>query len=252
MSMTQVKSLLSELRLDGMAGLLDKALEDAGRDGWSFLEILDHLLHAEAEWRDRRKLETRIKQSKLKRDASFEDFDGTARRSITKAELREIYNLKWLEEGRPLVLVGQTGVGKTFLAHATGMHACARGKTVLFLSLTHWLEQQSMARATGSYLKFREKMIRPDLLILDDFGMRKLTSVEAEDLREIAEERSYGKSTLITTQLPPSHWAEVIPDPVLFEAIRDRFEAPGLLLKITGESYRAVKAKKLAQGAQIH
>jgi DNA replication protein DnaC len=92
-------------------------------------------------------------------------------------------------------------------------------------------------------LKFREKMIKPDLLVLDDFGMRKFTVMEAEDLREICEERSYGKSTMITTQLPISHWAEVLPDPVLAEAIKDRFEGPGLVITITGESYRPRKAK---------
>ena len=248
MSMTQVKTLLDELRLAGMSNLLEKVIEDGKKESWSFTESLDALLQAEADWRDRRRLETRIKSSRLKRESSFEDFDSTAKRSLTKAEVREIYNLKWLEDGRPLVLVGQTGVGKTFLAQATGMRACGSGKTVLFLSLTHWLEQEALARGTGTYLKFREKMIRPDLLILDDFGMRKMNTVEAEDLREILEERSYGKSTLITTQLPPSHWAEVIPDPVLAEAIKDRFEGPGLIFKITGDSYRGVKAKKLAAG----
>ncbi len=111
------------------------------------------------------------------------------------------------------------------------------------------MESQAQARATGTYLKFRAQMIRPDILVLDDFGMRKFTAVEAEDLREIIEERSYGKSTLVTTQLPLDHWAEVLPDPVLAEAITVRFEGPGLVFKITGESYRKVKAKKVAADA---
>ena len=93
-------------------------------------------------------------------------------------------------------------------------------------------------------------MIKPDLLILDDFGMRKLTALEAEDLREILEERSYGKSTMITTQLPTDHWAEVIPDPVLTEAITDRFDGPGLVFQVTGESYRKIKGKKLDSGGK--
>jgi DNA replication protein DnaC len=110
------------------------------------------------------------------------------------------------------------------------------------------MEQQAQARATGGYLKFREKMVRPDLLVLDDFGMRRFTAVEAEDLREILEERSYGKSTLVTTQLPPDHWAEVLPDPVLAEAITDRFLGPGLVVTITCESYRKVRAAKKVAG----
>jgi DNA replication protein DnaC len=250
MSMTQIKSLMLELKLHGFAAALERTAEEAKKHEWSSEEWLDALLQAEADFRERRKTARRIKQSKLKTQASFEDFDFTAKRSITKAEIREIYSLKWLEEGRPLVLVGQTGVGKTYIAQAAGLHACQNGKTALFLSMNHFLEQQAEARHTGSYLKFRDRMIRPDLLALDDFGMKKLTAVEAEDLREILEERSYGKSTLITTQLPVDHWPEVIPDPVLAEAIRDRMEGPALQIKITGESYRRLAMSKKASKAK--
>ncbi len=249
MSMTQVRHLMVELRLHGMATLLDKTIDDAKKDDWTTEEIIDALLQAEADFRDRRKIKNRIKASKLKHQASFEDYDFTHKRSLTKSQLKEIYSLKWLDEGRPLVLIGQTGVGKSFLAQAAGLHACSSGKSALFFSVTHWMEQQALARATGTYLKFRDKMIRPDLLVLDDFGMRKFTAMEAEDLREICEERSYGKSTLITTQLPISHWPEVLPDPVLAEAIKDRFEGPGLVIEITGDTYRPKKAK-LAAGAK--
>lgn len=228
MSMTQIKQLMLQLKLHGVAAALERTLEEAKREEWSREEWLDALLQAEADHRERRKTARRIKHSRLKHQASFEDFDFTAKRSITKAEVRELHGLKWLKEGRPLVLVGPAGVGKTYLAQATGMHACESGRTVLFLSMNHFLEQQAEARHTGTYLKFRDRMIRPDLLALDDFGMKKLTAVEAEDLREILEERSYGKSTLITTQLPVDHWAEVIPDPVLAEAIRDRMDGPAL------------------------
>ena len=116
--------------------------------------------------------------------------------------------------------------------------------------MNHFLEQQAEARASGTYLRFRDRMIRPDLLALDDFGMKKLTAVEAEDLREILEERSYGKSTLVTTQLPVTHWAEVIPDPVLAEAIRDRMDGPALHFVIKGESYRKVVVAKRAGKAK--
>ena len=215
-------------------------------------ESLDWLLQAEADHRRRLRTQNRIKHSRLKISASFEDYDWTAKRSLTKAQGKELMNLTWLTSGRPMVLIGQTGVGKTYLAQAAGLRACQEGKTVLFLSVTHWLEQQAQARQTGGPLKLRERMIRPDLLILDDFGLRKFTALEAEDFREILEERSYGKSTLITTQLPLKHWSEVIPDPVLSEAIVDRLEGPALILNITGESYRKTKARKLASEVKNH
>lgn len=241
---------MQELRLHGMATLLEKTLEDARKEDWTLEEALDALIQAEADFRERRRTTNRLKAAKIRNSgASFEDYDFTTKRSLTKTQLKEIYSLKWLQECRPLILVGQTGVGKSFLAQATGLHACHSKKSTLFLSVTQWMEEQAYARNTGAYLKFKEKMIKPDLLILDDFGMRKFTAMEAEDLRDICEERSYGKATMVTTQLPPSHWAEVIPDPVLFEAIKDRFEGPGLIITITGDSYRPKKAK-LASEAQ--
>lgn len=230
----------------GMASLSDQLIADAKKQELSFEETLDTLLQAESEHRRRRRAIHRIKHSKLKASVSFEDFDFTTKRSITRSELKEIMSLKWLQNAQPLLLIGQTGVGKTYLAQAAGLKACQAGHTVLFQSVTHWLEQQANARSMGSYLKFRHRVLRPDLLILDDFGMRKFTAVEAEDFREMLEERSYGKSTLVTTQLPLDHWAEVIPDPVLTEAITDRLEGPAMIYKITGDSYRKVKAHKLA------
>lgn len=93
-------------------------------------------------------------------------------------------------------------VGKTFIAQATGLHACACGKSVLYMTVTTWLENLALARTSGTYLRYRDKLARPDVLILDDMGMRKLSSTEAQDLCEILEERSIGKSTMFTTQIP--------------------------------------------------
>lgn len=241
---------MHDMKLFGMMEAVDKTAATATSEGWTFFEFIDDLLQAESESRNRRRTESRIKTSKLKRGAAFEDYDFTTKRSLTKAQLKEIHGLKWLKDGRPLVLIGQTGVGKTYLAHAAGLHACQTGHAVLCLSVTSFLEQLMMARTTNGYLKFKERLTKPDLLILDDFGMRKFTAVEAEDLREILEERSYGKATLITTQLPLKHWAEVIPDPVLAEAIIDRVEGPAVQIKITGPSYRPIQGKKLDSEAK--
>lgn len=241
---------MSEMKLAGMTAVLEKTVADATQDSWSYTEFMDVLLQAEADHREERKAKSRIKASKLKIQASFEDFDFTANRSITKAQVKEIYALKWVEQGRPLLLIGQTGVGKTFIAQATGLHACGSGKSVLFMSVSTWLENVALARSTGSYLKFRDKIAKPDILILDDFGMRKFSDMEAQDLCEILEERSMGKSTVVTTQLPLDHWQEVLPDPVIADAILDRLKHAAIQFKITGESYRKVKAKKLDAKAE--
>lgn len=246
MSTAIAKNLMAEMRLLGMMGAFEQAVSNATRDQCSYSDFLDALLQAEADYRQTRKTTARIKAARFSLRPSFEDFDFTAARSISKTQVKEIYSLGWLKEGRPLLLIGQTGVGKTFIAQAAGLQACASGKSVLFMTVTTWLEQLALARSSGAYLKYRDKLAKPDLIIFDDFGMRKLSSTEAQDLCEIIEERSIGKSVLFTTQLPLDHWSEVIADPVIADAIRDRLQHAALTLTITGESYRGVKARKLA------
>jgi len=246
MSTAIARNLMAEMKLAGMLAAFDKIVADATRDQVSYTEFLDALLQAEADYRAERTAQRRLKAAKLPTRVSLDDFDYTARRSITKAQIREIQGLGWLKDGRPLLLIGQTGVGKSYIAQAIALQVCQHGQSALYLNLTTWLEHLALARASGSYLRYRDKLAKPDVLILDDFGMRKLTATEAQDLCEILEERSFGKATVITTQLPLDHWAEVIADPVIADAIRDRLQHTALTLTITGESYRGVKARKLA------
>jgi len=246
MSTAIAKNLMAEMKLLGMLASFDQALTNATRDQPGCSEFLDTLLRAEIDYRQEKKTCHRIKSAKFAMRAAFEDIDFTASRSITKAQIKDLYSLHWLADARPVLLIGQTGVGKTFLAQALGLHACASGRAVLYMTFTTWLENLALARSAGTYLKFRDKCAKPDAIILDDFGMRKLTATEAQDLCELLEERSIDKSTVFTTQLPLDHWTEVIGDPVIADAIRDRLEHAALTITITGESYRGVKARKLA------
>ncbi len=246
MSTAIAKNLMADMKLLGMFAAFEQSLADATRDQTSYSEFLDTLLQAEADYRQERRTGSRIKAAKFTLRPAFEDIDFTASRSISKAQIKELYAMQWLADSRPVLLIGQTGVGKTFLAQATGLHACACGKSVLYMTVTTWLENVAMARSSGTYLRYRDKLAKPDVLILDDMGMRKMSSIEAQDLCEILEERSIGKSTIFTTQLPLDHWCEVIADTVIADAIRDRLQHSALTINITGESYRGVKARKLA------
>jgi DNA replication protein DnaC len=213
------KNLMAEMKLLGMLATFDKLIADATRDKISYTEFADALLQAEADYRQERKTSYRVKVAKFTLRPAFEDIDFTAKRSISKTQVKELYSLGWLNEGRPLLLIGQTGVGKTFLAQAAGLHACASGKSVLYMTLTTWLENLALGRSSGTYLRYRDKLARPDLVIIDDFGMRKLTATEAQDLCEMLEMRSIDKSTAFTTQLPLDHWAEVIAEPMLSQCL---------------------------------
>lgn len=246
MSTAIAKNLMAEMKLLGMLAAFDTVLSEATRDQSAFSEFIDTLLQAESDHRQERKTGYRIKAAKFTLRPAFEDIDFTASRSISKTQIKELYALQWLQDARPVLLIGPTGVGKTFIAQATGLHACASRKSVLYMTLTTWLENLALARSSGTYLRYRDKLAKPDLVILDDFGMRKLSATEAQDLCELLEERSINRSTLFTTQLPLDHWTEVIGDPVIADAIRDRLQHSALSIHITGESYRGVKARKLA------
>jgi DNA replication protein DnaC len=246
MSTAVARNQMAEMKLLGMFESFDRLLTEATRDQWSCGAFFDAMLQAESDYRTERKTKRRIKAARFAIRPTFQDFDFTANRSISRAQIKDLYSLQWLTDYRPVLLIGQTGVGKTFIAQALGLQACASGKTVLYMTFTTWLENLTLARSSGTYLKSRDKMAKPDVVILDDFGMRKLTATEAQDLCELLEERSIDRATVFTTQLPIDHWAEVIGDPVIADAIRDRLEHAALTINITGESYRGVKARKLA------
>ena len=194
MSIAIAKNHMAEMNMLGMLAVLDKTLAHATRDKISYSEFVDILLQAEADYRQERKTVNRIKAAKFTVRPAFEDFDFTAKRSITKAEIKEIYTLGWLNDARPLLLIGETGVGKTFIAQAVGLHACASGKSVLYMSITALQENLAIARSSGTYLRYRAKLAKFDLIIFDEMAMRKFTATEAQDLCEIIEERSIDKS----------------------------------------------------------
>lgn len=149
-----------------------------------------------------------------------------------------------------MLIIGQTGVGKSYLAEAIGRHACNKKRNVLFKDSTELFLQLQEARRLNRYLSMRERLSRVDVLIIDDFGMRKISSTEAQDLKELLEIRSLTKSTIFTTQLPLSHWKEVIEDEVIIEPIIDLLEHSSIKFEMKGESYRKIKAKKLDQQEQ--
>ena len=207
-------------------------------------DVLIKLLQAESDHRTQRLITRRVRSSKLKARPSLEDFDFTAKRSISRYQIEELFGLDWITRKRSILIIGPTGVGKTFLAEALGHHACLRKHTVLFISISNYLEEQHLARISNSYLKFRDRLARPELLILDDFGLKKFDAEEGHDFNDLLKERG-GKSTVITTQLLIVNWGEVLEDPVVADTIIDQLAHTTIKLIITGTSYRELAGRKL-------
>jgi len=239
----QTKETMYKLKFFGMLEALETRLHEAQSAGWSYQDFLAALVTDEKLYRNDRATKRRIRVAKFRTDACLEKLDLTARRSLTKSLISELKELKFISAPRNVFLLGPTGVGKTFLATAIGNHACREGYKVLFMGMNMFIEEISIGRATGTFLKFREKLIQTDLLILDDLGIKPLPPTSIQDLYDILEERYQTKATMITSQLPLENWKEVIDDVVALEAIMDRLIHGSFKIEIKGESYRKTRGK---------
>lgn len=228
---------LNQLRLFGIAKTLPQRLQEGLQEKWSYTEFLNGLLTDELRYREQKSSEARLRRAKFRSQADFDHFDFTIKRSLSKTQIKEFRSLGFLKNRQNLLLLGPTGVGKTFIATAIGHQACYEGYTVLFEGMNHLIETIKLNRIAGTFLRLRKKLIEADLLVIDDLGIRPLTGEITQDLYDILEERYMKKSTLITSQLPIANWKEVITDEVVFEAIVDRV-AHGYNIEITGDSYR--------------
>lgn len=240
----QTREMMTKLRFLGMLETLDLRLHEARSSSWSYADLIGSLITDEKIYRDDKAIKRRIRVARFRTDACLEKLDLTAKRSLSRHQVNELKELTFVREPRNVLLLGPTGVGKTFLATAVGNHACREGYKTLFMGMNMFIEESSMARASGNFLKFRDKLIRADLLVLDDLGIKPLPATATQDLYDILEERYQSKSTVITSQLPLENWKEVIEDEVALEAIMDRLIHGALKIEIKGESYRKKRGKE--------
>ena len=213
---------MNRLKMFGMLETLDTRLAEAQENGWSYSDFLSALVTDEKGHRERKSTEYKIRRARFRRQASFDQFDYGVKRNLRKSQIEELRQLSFVRNKQNLLMLGPTGVGKTFLATAIGYHACHEGFTCLFMGVSLFAEQTYLNRTAGTFLRFRDRLIRADLLILDDFGLKKFNPALTQDLYDILEERYQAKSTVITSQLPIANWKEVIEDEVALEAILDQ------------------------------
>ena len=238
----QTKSIMNNLKWLGALQTLDQRLMDATAHGWGHLELLSALITDEKSYRDTNAIKRRIKGASFRVVATLERVDVTAKRTITKTLVRDLMSLSFLKSPRNVIFVGPTGVGKSYLAQAVGEYACRSGYTCLFTGISVLIEKLAMTRADGTFLKLRDRLVRCDLLIIDDMGLTKLPPDVVIDLHDILEERQ-NRSTMFTTQLPLKNWKEIIDDPLAFDTIYDKLKNGTMSMEIEGESYRKTKDK---------
>lgn len=234
---------LRQLGLHGMARAFADLEDNAQAADLSFEDRLGLMLDREADLRETKRYQTRLRQAKLRLQASVEDIDFRSPRGLDKALVLRLADGQWITAAHNLLIIGPTGAGKTWLACALGHQACRNNLSVLYLRLPRLIEDLALARADGRYPKLLRSLARVKLLILDDWGMAPLGAEARRDLLEIADDRHGTAATLITSQFPLDTWHELIGDPTLADAILDRIVHNAHRIQLKGESMRKQKRR---------
>lgn len=233
---------LHEMRLASMALAVRELMESAPGHQLSFEEKLGIVVDREWNDRDNRRLSRRIKEAKLASRASLENVLCDPERGVDKAGIRQLATCQWVKAKHNVVIVGKTGVGKSYFGSALADAACRGGYRALFVRVPRLLEELALARAAGEYSSLLGKLSRIDVLVLDDFLLNPMNDVERRDLLEVVEDRYDKSSTVITTQMPTKTWHEALTDPTIADAICDRLVHNAHVLKLGGPSIRRKKA----------
>jgi DNA replication protein DnaC len=234
---------LRTLRLTGMVKALEEQMQMPDIDSLSFEQRLGLMADREITERQNRHLKTRLRKANLRQSASVENIDYRHPRGLDKALVAKLQSCDWIKEHHNLIITGPTGTGKTFLACALAHKACREGFSALYVRIPRLLQDLSISKGDGRYGKLLTSISKINLLLLDDWGMSKITSEQSRDLLEIIDDRHALRSTLITSQFPVDHWHELIEDPTLADAILDRVIHDAYKINLKGESMRKKKSK---------
>lgn len=234
---------LLALGLLGMARALDDQRQQPDIAALSFEERLALLLDRETIERQNKRLVARLRLAALRQEAVIEDVDLRAPRGLDRALFHKLAAGDWIDRKQNLLIIGPTGVGKSWIACAFGHKACRDDRSVLYHRVPRLLEALALARGDGRYARVLKALGRVQLLILDDWGLAPLSSEQRRDLLEIMDDRHGRGSTIVTSQLPVEHWHEVIGDPTIADAVLDRLVHNAHRIVLKGESLRKRAAK---------
>jgi DNA replication protein DnaC len=235
----QTLTRLRSLKLDGMARAFEEQITQPASHGLSFEERFGLLVDRESAWRDTRRLERLLKQARLKYpSACLEDLNTRAVRGLDARLMASLASCDWVRAGQSVIATGATGLGKSWIACAFGHQACRQGFSVLYTRFTRLLEELRIAHGDGSFGRRLAQLAKTDVIIVDDFALAPIGQAERCDLLEVLDDRTTGKSTIITSQLSVNHWHEYLAEPTLADAILDRIVHQSHRLALHGESLR--------------
>lgn len=229
---------LRKLRLSGLARSLDVRLQEAQGNQLGHLEFLELILQDELHIRNGRLIDRRCKAADFRDKRTLDGFDFSFNPSIPRKTVYELATGRFIREARDVLWVGPPGTGKSHLAQAIGHQAILSGFTVLYRSIFDLVRDLMQDEGPGGSRKILNKYLKPDLLIIDDMGLKQLPANAGEYLFEIIMRRHELRSTMMTSNRPIEEWGKLVGDVPSTTAILDRFLHHAEIIQIKGKSYR--------------
>ena len=236
--------MMAGMRLKDMAAEYRRQTELPAMDALSFEERFT--LMVEAEWNgrhDRRLTKLTRDANLLEPAACLEGIDYDPRRKIDRTQIARLSDISWVREQKHLLITGKTGAGKTWIASAFAGEACRRGLKVRCFKTLRLLNELTLGRSDGTWIRVVDELLKPDLLVLDDFGIEPLGALHCRDLFEVIDERRIKGSILIAAQIPVKDWHAVFADKTAADAVMDRLVNNSFRIELEGPSRRGVDQK---------
>jgi DNA replication protein DnaC len=238
MNASQLAPHLKLLRLSGILETLEVRNQQAIREQWTYEEFLTRLLQDEVERRAQKHLDLRIRRSGIATTQTLESFDFSFNPTINRQQVYDLATCQFIRQRRNLLICGQTGVGKSHLAQAIAHQAARQGFDILLTTAHGMLRHLHAGRADGSQERRLATYLRPNLLIIDDFGLKPLPPSGPSDMYDVINERYEKASIILTSNRAPAEWHDLFGDPLLASAGLDRLGDRAIVLTMTGPSYR--------------
>jgi DNA replication protein DnaC len=236
--------LLKRLKLGPLVPALPERLALARAQQLDYVAFLTLLLADEVQRREQQALERHLVQAGFEDRVALEDFDWASPVQLDKRQLQQVFTLEFLRQKEHVIFVGPVGVGKSMLAQALGSATVRAGHSVLFTRADTLLKDLSQARADHSFERAFRRYLAPDLLILDDFGLHRLSAQQSSDLYELIIERHRRASFVLTSNRGVDEWLGLFDDPILGNSALDRLANAAHQIVLEGPSYRARLAPK--------
>jgi DNA replication protein DnaC len=235
--------VLKKLRLSGVLQSLDVRVRQATEGDLSHTEFLLRVLTDEVERREGKQVDLRLRRASFEHAKTLEDFDFHFNPKLPRSKLLELATCTFVGKRENVALVGPTGTGKSHVAQAIGHRACMAGYTVLFVPAHRLLDDLRAARADGSHERRLQRYTAPDLLIVDDLGLRPLRDEEPLDVYDIIRARYERASTIVTSNRAVDEWYPLFGDPLLASAAMDRLLHHAHVVEMVGRSFRTGAAE---------